>query len=504
MANDLTGQTFGDYTFTKKLGSGGFATVYQAGEKDADTPVAVKVLNDEWASNSRVIELLQDEFRKVFDLNHPNIVRADHFEDRFKPNYFIVMEYVDGGSLGDFLFERGAITDVEDDHTVSKKKPDETRVHTRRTSQTQELLANRSRFYEPLSPGVIAGILKDVTAALAFAHQQDVIHRDLKPQNILLSSSGVAKLADFGIAQLRGRANRNYRAGTPAYMSPEQARGDLDLSPASDIYALGIVLYLMFTGVLPFVGTEQQVKEMQIHKPPLPPSQFGWDLPPGVEEIILRCLSKSPAERYDDAAVLYQRVANLITPTALTVLFQKPQTPPVKPEDVPVFCPQCNYSFVQPGERFTCKACTKVFSRTESDKERAAIEAEGAKIVQDLRLRPGEIERILSFQYDRDLRPYFDKRSKETLAASKALFQDSKNLLQQSLRKSNADANRKMLAAIKNNLRLAAVWHSQAVTRFVVGRSFREDREAQAKKLIGYAYLLIGLYNGMMGVQPHE
>ena len=504
MAADLTGQTLGNYVLTKKMGSGNFATVYLANEKGSDTPVALKVLNQEWANNERVIQLLRDEFENVFGLNHPNIVRVDHFEERFKPHYFIAMEYVDGGSLWNFLETRGAT--IEADDTLVHDNPDHTRFHddTNQASSRTELLKHRSRFFEPLDPRLISGILQDVCAALDYAHKHKVIHLDLKPHNILLSSAGVVKLGDFGIAQLRGSANRNYLAGTPEYMSPEQARSNTTFSPAADIYALGILLYLMFTGVLPFTGKPSEVINMQLHESPLPPSRVGWDLPPGMENIILRCLAKTPTDRFADAPELYKHISQLVTPTALNALFVKAQAPSTKSEDLPVFCPRCNYSFPNTDTSLTCEACFNKFSRALSDKERAAIEAEGAKLIRDLHMKTDEIERILGFQYENVLLPHLIAQSDEATAHSAALLKNCETHIRNSIRRVNPEPAQKLLRAIKQDLRLVELWHSQAVNHFVIGRSFKEDREKRTKKLVRYAYLLIGIYNQILGVQAHE
>src|SRR3954464_14555573 len=207
----------GRYEIHRKIARGGMAEVFLARDRSLDRPVAVKVLFPEFAVDPSFVERFRREAQSAANLSHPNIVGVYDWGES-GGTYFIVMEYVDGRSLSQVLRDEGA-----------------------------------------LSPDRAADITTDIASALGFAHRNGVVHRDVKPGNVLISPSGQVKVADFGIARaLNANAEDNLTQagsvmGTATYFAPEQAQG-LPLDPRSDLYSLGVVIYEMVTGRPPFAG----------------------------------------------------------------------------------------------------------------------------------------------------------------------------------------------------------------------------------------------------------
>jgi len=259
---DLVGTTLGNYQIIQEIGRGGMAVVYRAFQPSLRRYVAIKVLPEYLQVDPEFVARFQREARAAAQLSHPNVVTIYDVGEQAGVHY-IAMEYLEGGSLLDRL-ARG-----------------------------------------PLRSGEALQIVEQVGSALDFAHSHGLIHRDIKPANILFSADNRPKVTDFGIARA-GDTSRLTRAGTmlgtPEYMSPEQAEGR-PVDYRADLYALGVILYEMLTGRVPFhADTPHAIVYALIHQPPPPPRQLRPDLPPAVEAVLLKALAKQPNDRFQRGA----------------------------------------------------------------------------------------------------------------------------------------------------------------------------------------------------------
>jgi len=250
------------YEVHSRIGRGGMADVFLARDRLLDRPVAVKVLFPEYATDPSFVERFRREAQAAANLTHPNIVGVYDW-GRQGSTYFIVMEYVNGRTLADILKAEGS-----------------------------------------LQPQRAADIASDVAAALGFAHRNGVVHRDVKPANILVAPTGAVKVADFGIARALNSSNEQDLTqagavmGTATYFSPEQAQG-ANPDPRSDLYSLGIVMYEMVAGKPPFSGENPvAIAYKQVHDAPARLSSIKPDVPQAYEAIVMKLLAKSPANRY--------------------------------------------------------------------------------------------------------------------------------------------------------------------------------------------------------------
>lgn len=253
------------YEMQQRIGRGGMADVYVARDVLLDRLVAIKVLFPEFATDPAFVERFRREAQSAANLNHPNVVSVYDW-GRSNNTYFMAMEYVPGRTLAEALNDVG-----------------------------------------PISASKAAEVGIEVAAALSFAHRNNVVHRDIKPGNILIGSNGQLKVADFGIARALGSAADSGLTahgavmGTAAYFSPEQAQGGQP-DPRSDLYSLGIVLYEMVAGQVPFTGdTPVAIAYKQVHEAPTPLHQLAPDVPRAFEAIVARLLAKDPARRYQTA-----------------------------------------------------------------------------------------------------------------------------------------------------------------------------------------------------------
>ena len=253
------------YEMQQRIGRGGMADVYLARDILLDRLVAIKVLFPEYATDPAFVERFRREAQSAANLNHPNIVSVYDW-GRSNNTYFMAMEYVPGRTLAEALHDVGQITAMK-----------------------------------------AAEVGIEVAAALSFAHRGNVVHRDIKPGNILIGSNGQLKVADFGIARALGSAADSNLTqvgavmGPAAYLSPEQAQGGQP-DPRSDLYSLGIVLYEMVGGRVPFSGDNPvSIAYKQVHEAPLPLNQLASDVPRAFEAIVARLLAKDPDLRYATA-----------------------------------------------------------------------------------------------------------------------------------------------------------------------------------------------------------
>jgi len=268
-ATDLTGQKLGPYQIQSALGSGGIATIYRATDANAEI-VALKVILPPPGMGGEILSRFEREARTAARLNHPAIVPVldvGHVEGYA----YLAMPLVEGQNLADHLAE------------VTR-----------------------------LDEAAAADIVWQMADALHYAHQQGVIHRDVKPSNILLTGESQALLTDFGVALALddpALTQAGHTVGTPFYMSPEQAAGET-LDGRTDIYSLGVVLYQMVTGELPFAGNTPQLLHAHVYNPPPQPSTIA-QISADMETIILQALAKGPADRFQSGAEMAEALAHL-------------------------------------------------------------------------------------------------------------------------------------------------------------------------------------------------
>ena len=251
----------GRYQLHGRLGAGGMATVYLAEDTSLHRKVAIKVLAERYAEDEQFVERFRREAQSAAGLNHPNIV-AIYDRGVAEGTYYIAMEYLDGPTLKDVIDERGG-----------------------------------------LEPNRAIGFATQILAALRFAHNHGVVHRDIKPHNVVVSPDGRLKVTDFGIARAGASQMTEVGSivGTAQYLSPEQARGEV-VGPPSDLYSVGIVLYEMLTGRVPFEGDSAVAIAMKhLSEEPVPPSVYAPGTPPALEQVVLRALAKDAGDRYQTA-----------------------------------------------------------------------------------------------------------------------------------------------------------------------------------------------------------
>jgi serine/threonine-protein kinase len=251
----------GRYRIMRKLGSGGMANVYLAEDQELGRRVAIKILNDRHAGDEQFIERFRREAKNAAGLSHPNIVSI-YDRGEAEGTYYIAMEYLDGRSLKELILSRG-----------------------------------------PAPMSVAVDYARQILSALRFAHRNGLVHRDIKPHNVLVDPEGHVKVTDFCIARAGASqmTEEGSIIGTAQYLSPEQARGT-QVDQTSDLYSLGIVLYEMLTGQVPFTGdspVEIAMKHLSAVPPPLRDKRP--DVPKSLELVVLRALAKDPAQRYQSA-----------------------------------------------------------------------------------------------------------------------------------------------------------------------------------------------------------
>jgi eukaryotic-like serine/threonine-protein kinase len=271
------------YSVLEPLGSGGMAEVYLAHDEIMDRDVALKVLSRRYADDEEFVERFRREAQSAARLSHPNIVCIFDRGESDERTYYIAMEYLTGGTLKERILLRGAFP-----------------------------------------PRTAVAVTTQIAEALEAAHQDGIVHRDVKPDNILITESGDVKVTDFGIARAASSSkmtNTGTILGTAHYVSPEQAMGD-PVGPQSDLYSLGVVLYEMLTGEPPYDADNPlgiAMKHVNGHL--RPPREIDPSIPQGINAVTVRLLAKDPEDRYPDAASLLEDLHRLekgLAPTAAT------------------------------------------------------------------------------------------------------------------------------------------------------------------------------------------
>ncbi|MBP0956361.1 MAG: Stk1 family PASTA domain-containing Ser/Thr kinase [Oscillospiraceae bacterium] len=259
----------GRYEITELIGIGGMADVYKAVDLVENRTVAVKILKNEFADNDDFVRRFRNESKAIAVLSHPNIVRIYDvgFSDRIQ---FIVMEYIDGITLKEFMEQQGVLKWKDSVHFIIQ-----------------------------------------ILRALQHAHDRGIVHRDIKPQNIMLFPDGTIKVMDFGIARFareEGKTISDKAIGSVHYISPEQARGDIT-DEKSDIYSVGVMLYEMLTGVKPFdADTPIAVALMHMQNNPKPPRAINNTIPEGLESIVMRAMQRDASKRYQSASEMIKDI----------------------------------------------------------------------------------------------------------------------------------------------------------------------------------------------------
>ena len=261
----LIGLTLGSCVIEELLGQGGMARVYKGRQEKLDRQVAVKILPPYYAADQNFVDRFRLEAKALAKLSHPNIVVV-HDAGEESGHLYIIMEYVSGGTL-------------------------------------------KQRIAPGMNVSEIQRVTREVASALTYAHEVGIIHRDVKPVNVLMDPNGRSVLSDFGIAKVLEGSERltgtGAGVGTPEYMSPEQCRGNVVVDARADIYALGVMLYEMLTGRPPFLADNYTaLAHSHIYEPAPPPSRFNPRISPAVQSVVLKALEKSPADRFQKATEL--------------------------------------------------------------------------------------------------------------------------------------------------------------------------------------------------------
>jgi serine/threonine-protein kinase len=317
----------GRYRIVRKLGTGGMANVYLAEDEVLGRRVAIKILDDRHAGDDQFVERFRREAKNAASLSHPNIVSI-YDRGEAEGTYYIAMEYLDGRSLKELIVARG-----------------------------------------PAPIHIAIDYARQILAAIRFAHRHAIVHRDIKPHNVLVDGEGRLKVTDFGIA--RAGASQMTEAGsiigTAQYLSPEQAKG-APVDQSSDLYSVGVVLYELLTGVVPFSGeTPVEIAMKHLSRVPDPPSSKRAEIPRDLDLVVMRALAKDPSERYQSADEMdadlrrisrgmaispaTEEAATAIIarppPTAATEVVQKPR----EPAPVPYAPPAAYYDYDEPRRR---------------------------------------------------------------------------------------------------------------------------------------------------------
>jgi serine/threonine protein kinase len=315
----------GRYRILRKLGTGGMANVYLAEDEVLGRRVAIKILNDRHAGDDQFVERFRREAKNAASLSHPNIVSI-YDRGEAEGTYYIAMEYLDGRSLKELIVARG-----------------------------------------PAPIHLAIDYTRQILAAIRFAHRHGIVHRDIKPHNVLVDGEGRLKVTDFGIARagVSQMTEAGSIIGTAQYLSPEQAKGS-PVDQTSDLYSVGVVLYELLTGEVPFSGdTPVEIAMKHLSTVPEPPSSKRGDVPRDLDMVVMRALGKDPSERYQSAEEMDADLRRInrgvaispVTEEAATAIISRPPsavteiTSRTPRPPVPYAPPSAYYDYDEPPRR---------------------------------------------------------------------------------------------------------------------------------------------------------
>ena len=279
----MENKTFSHYTILKKLGSGGMASVYLAEDNELPRQVALKLLPNQFIADKQLTERFFREARAAAKLEHPNIILI-YEASIYQGQPFIAMQFIDGPTVAELISAKGKI---EIEEAVS----------------------------------IICKVLETLEAA----HKKGIFHRDIKPTNIMLKDGKYVRVIDFGIAKAQTDSNLTAAGtafGTPAYMAPEQFSASPDANSALyDVYAVGVTFYYMLCGKLPFEGDNPYtIRDLKIYKKPINPSAMASNIPPALDEVVMKAMAANPKDRYQSAQEMFGAIHGALKATQTAII----------------------------------------------------------------------------------------------------------------------------------------------------------------------------------------